>query len=110
MSLCAGLGFHVPPNPARHFSELQIWHSAGTIRPLLFSSPARSRTNTMAAKYKQKLKNALERFDVANAENLVVDLAAAEEAGYECTIQERRLWDRLLKCIEQFRRTLTSLE
>lgn len=64
----------------------------------------------MAAKYKIRIKTALDKFELAAADALLEELAAAEEAGHEFTLQERRLWDRLITCVVQFRRTLTSID
>lgn len=64
----------------------------------------------MAARYKDRIKAALEHFDLAAAEKLVDELVLAEEAGYEFTAQEDRLWDRLWTCIERYRRTSALLD
>lgn len=64
----------------------------------------------MAGRFREELKAALDRFDIHRAEALSDKLHAAEEQGYEVTVAEGRLWDKLLKCIESFRRTMCSLE
>lgn len=64
----------------------------------------------MAAKYKDRIKTALEYFELSVAERLVDELVAAESAGYEFTAQENRLWDRLWACIERYRYTSATLE
>lgn len=64
----------------------------------------------MAGKFREELKAALDRFDIHRAEALSDKLHTAEEQGYEATTAEMRLWDKLLKCIESFRRTMCSLE
>jgi len=64
----------------------------------------------MAAKYKDRIKTALEYFELDAAERLVDELIAAEEAGYQFTAQEDRLWDRLWTCIERYRYTSATLD
>ena len=64
----------------------------------------------MAAKYRDRIKAALDKFELAAAERLVEELVEAEEAGYEFTAQEDRLWDRLWACIEWYRHTSALLD
>ena len=64
----------------------------------------------MAAKYRDRIKAALDKFELAAAERLVEELVEAEEAGYEFTAQEDRLWDRLWACIERYRHTSALLD
>jgi hypothetical protein len=64
----------------------------------------------MAAKYKDRIKAALDNFDLAAAERLVDELVSAENDGYEFTVQENRLWDRLWTCIERYRHTSTLID
>lgn len=64
----------------------------------------------MAGKFREELKAALDRFDIHRAEALSEKLRAAEEQGYEVTTAELRLWDKLLRCVESFRRTMCSLD
>jgi hypothetical protein len=63
----------------------------------------------MAAQFKTRLKAALEKFDVAAAENLLEEIYDAELRGYTPTPQEERLWERLVNCIQTYRRTMASL-
>jgi hypothetical protein len=62
------------------------------------------------ARFREELQAALDKFDIHRAEALSDKLHDAEEAGYELTAAEEKLWTRLLKCIESFRRTLCSLD
>jgi hypothetical protein len=58
----------------------------------------------MAAKFAKDMRTALERFDYSRAENLLVVIREAEAAGYELTKREENLWQRLVRCVEQYRR------
>lgn len=62
------------------------------------------------SKFRDELQAALDRFDIKRAEALCDKLHEAEQNGYEITTTEDRLWTRLVKCIESFRRTLCSLD
>lgn len=52
----------------------------------------------------------LENFELNNARGLVdkIDVAESEE-GYELTVKELKLLDRLLNCIASYQRTLYGL-
>lgn len=63
----------------------------------------------MAGRFKARLKNALENFDVHTAETVVDDIYAAEQGGYEITDEEDKLWARLTRCIEMYRRSSAAL-
>lgn len=63
----------------------------------------------MAAQFKNKLKAALEKFDLATAENLSDKIREAELTGYATTAQENKLLERLTRCIQVYRRTMASL-
>ena len=60
----------------------------------------------VAGQYKQRILNALEKFDVRQAEKLSDALHEAELAGYQLTKEEDQLWERLTRCIEMYRRNL----
>lgn len=62
------------------------------------------------SKFRDELQSALDRFDIKRAEALCDKLNEAEENGYEITTTEDRLWTRLVKCMESFRRTMCSLD
>lgn len=60
----------------------------------------------MAGKYKQRILNALEKFDVASAEWILDEVHEAERTGYQITQEEDQLLSRLTRCIEMYRRNL----
>lgn len=64
----------------------------------------------MAARFKEELQRALDKFDIHRAEALNDKLHDAEAGGYQFTTAEEKLWARLIKCVESFRRTMYSLE
>lgn len=64
----------------------------------------------MAGRFRDELQHALDKFDVKRAEALIDKLHEAEENGYDVTPAEEKLWARLQKCIESFRRTMYSLD
>lgn len=64
----------------------------------------------MAAQFKKKLQAALDKFDLTVAENLSEEVYDAELHGYKPTVQEERLWERLVNCIQTYRRTMASLQ
>lgn len=64
------------------------------------------RRNTHA----ERLKMALEKFDAKDAERVLDLLADDEEKGYTATGKEEGLRDRLIKCLEAYERTMSSLE
>lgn len=64
----------------------------------------------MSGRFEARLKKALDDFDPAAAEFLSVELHAAEAAGYEITDKEDKLWARLTKCVEMYRRNSAALE
>lgn len=56
------------------------------------------------------LKYQLENFELNNARDLVDKIDEAEnEEGYELTVKELKLLDRLLGCIASYQRTLYGL-
>jgi hypothetical protein len=63
----------------------------------------------MAAQFKKRLQAALDRFDLNTAENLSEEIYDAELHGYTPTAQEEKLWERLVKCVQAYRRTMASL-
>lgn len=63
-----------------------------------------------AAKFKDELKEALEKFNVSSAEALTEKIQEAEAAGYEMTTAEDRLWTRLTTCIQQYYNALRAIE
>jgi hypothetical protein len=63
----------------------------------------------MAGRFKARLQQALEDFDIHAAETVVDDIYEAEQGGYEITDEEDRLWARLTRCIEMYRRSSASL-
>lgn len=63
----------------------------------------------MASQFKERLKKALEDFDINAAEFISTELYEAEQAGYEITDEEDKLWARLTKCIEMYRRSSAAL-
>jgi hypothetical protein len=63
-----------------------------------------------AAPFKARLLNALEYFDLQRAEELVDHLHETEAHGYQFTHQEHKLWARLVKLIQQYRRNLAQLD
>lgn len=63
----------------------------------------------MAAQFKDKLKDALEKFDVRLAERLGDEIYEAELSGYQLTPQEEKLWERLKNCMQAYYRTMASL-
>jgi len=64
----------------------------------------------MPARFTEELKNALEKFDVSDAETLTEKIQEAEAAGYEMTTAEDRLWTRLTTCIQQYYNALRAIE
>jgi hypothetical protein len=60
--------------------------------------------------FKDKLKQALNKFDLAQAEKLSDAIHEAEERGYVVTAAEERLWERLAVCIESYRRCSAALD
>jgi head-tail adaptor len=64
----------------------------------------------MPARFTEELKNALEKFDVGDAELLTEKIQEAEAAGYEMTTAEYRLWTRLTTCIQQYYNALRAIE
>lgn len=64
----------------------------------------------MPARFTEELKNALEKFDVGDAEALTEKIQEAEAAGYEMTTVEDRLWTRLTTCIQQYYNALRAIE
>jgi head-tail adaptor len=64
----------------------------------------------MPARFTEELKNALEKFDVGDAELLTEKIQEAEAAGYEMTTAEDRLWTRLTTCIQQYYNALRAIE
>lgn len=60
-------------------------------------------------RFKERLKKALEDFDINAAEFISTEIHEAEAAGYEVTAEEDALWERLTKCIEMFRRNTAAL-
>lgn len=64
----------------------------------------------MAQQFKDKLKQALNKFDLAAAERLSAEIHEAEENGYVVSTAEDRLWERLTRCIESYRRTFATLD
>lgn len=61
------------------------------------------------AKFREELKSALDRFDIIRAEAVADKVHEAEENGYELTAAEEKLFDKLTKCIQSYRRALYSL-
>lgn len=63
----------------------------------------------MAGRFKARLQRALEAFDIHAAEFISTEIHAAEQTGYEVTEEEDKLWERLTRCIEMYRRSSASL-
>jgi hypothetical protein len=63
----------------------------------------------MAAQFKDKLKEALEKFEVQRAEQIGDEIHEAELIGYELTAQEEKLWERLTACIQSYYRNMAAL-
>lgn len=64
------------------------------------------RKNTHA----DRLKMALEKFEVREAERALDLLADDEDKGYAATSKEEGLRERLIKCLEAYERTMSSLD
>lgn len=62
------------------------------------------------AKFTDKLKQALDNFDLVNAETLMEEIHEAEWNGYVVTAGEERLLDRLSRCIASYRRCSAAIE
>lgn len=62
------------------------------------------------AKFTEKLKYALSEFDLQRAEALSEEIHEAEEDGYVLTVAEDRLWERLTRCIDSYRRISAAIE
>jgi hypothetical protein len=63
----------------------------------------------MAAQFKLKLKEALEKFDPQRAEQIGDEIYEAELEGYQLTAQEEKLWERLTACLQSYYRNMASL-
>ena len=64
----------------------------------------------MRAKFMDKLKYALDDFDLDKAETLSEEIHSAESEGYVVTAAEDRLWERLTRCIDSYRRCSAAIE
>jgi mRNA-degrading endonuclease RelE of RelBE toxin-antitoxin system len=62
------------------------------------------------SKFSKKIKSALDKFDSKVAEKVLDSIAEEEDEGYELTIEEVKLRERLTKCIEAYERTMYYLE
>jgi len=58
----------------------------------------------------KKIKMALDKFDIKEAEKVLDILADDEDKGYKTTKEEEKLRDRLFKCIEAYQRTMYYLD
>jgi hypothetical protein len=58
----------------------------------------------MPARFAKDLRDALEKFDYRVAEELLDQVRSAEEAGYELTTREENLLNRLVRCVDTYRR------
>lgn len=64
----------------------------------------------MAARFREELQAALDKFDIRHAEEVVDKFHAAENDGYDSTAAEDKLMERLEKCIASYWRTAYSLD
>lgn len=64
----------------------------------------------MNGQFKIRLQNALDKFDIANAERLLDEIHTAEETGYGLTATEDRLWNRLTACVSTYYRTAAAID
>lgn len=60
--------------------------------------------------YATRLKDILDKFDAREAERALDALADDEENGYPTSKKEEDLRDRLVRCLEAYGRTMSSLE
>ena len=60
-------------------------------------------------KFRKRIKEALDSFDLNDAEDLLSEITAAQESGYSLSVQEVNLLDRLIKCVSSYRNTLERL-
>lgn len=60
--------------------------------------------------YSKKIKGALDKFDLKEAEKVLDLIADDEDRGCELSGEENKLRERLLKCIEAYERTMYYLE
>jgi hypothetical protein len=61
-------------------------------------------------KFKDKLKKALDEFDMFRAESVLEEINEAESSGYQLSFQETRLLDRLLQCLASFKKTSSLID
>lgn len=60
--------------------------------------------------YEKKLEEALNKFDIKNAQLILDILADAEDEGYNTNKKENNLRERLFKCIETYEKTMFFIE
>lgn len=64
----------------------------------------------MAGQFKERLRLALDVFDIHTVDRLFEDISDAEENGYILTATEERLCERLLVCFEMYHRTSAAID
>jgi hypothetical protein len=62
------------------------------------------------ARFFAELRAALENFDYQVAADLIARIQSAEAAGYELTTREEGLWNRLVRCVDQYLRAYRHVE
>lgn len=61
------------------------------------------------SKFRDELKAALDRFDIIRAETVADKVIEAIENGYELNAAEEKLFEKLRKCVQSYRRALYNL-